>query len=457
MRAFYASRIGEHRAKTPEGYLIATSIPIARTGWQEYRSSEIDGGGDEVVRVYRAPEEVFSPATIASFEGKSVTTPHPPTFLTPENDAAYSKGHVQNVRKGDTLEDGEQVLLADIVVKDATLIDLIDNHTREELSCGYACEWVPIDDEYTPSKAYAQRQIRGNHVAVVSNGRAGEAVRILDHAAVQRKEEPSMLEKVLVAMGWKPPATAAVMDSESEAVKKNEEVNSKAEERAEMRNTDEKEEKKEEKAEAKDKKHAKDDDKEEGHEEAENKEIKKIADAMGVFTDAVKRFTDAVSKLGKIQKAADDDDDKKVHDDDDEESEKEKKVEGEEEKEAADDSELIPVETLPKEDRPKNVIPGAKDNSVALDALRAVREVVAASGDRKAMDSWNKAFRQLKGETGSSKKSYGKIADRKKPSEVEEAESRLHGIAVDRQKESETFEAQAAKFHRKNPNEVVVQ
>ena len=69
--------------KTPEGFLICHNVPIARTGWYEYLESELKDNGSptETIQVYRGPNEVFSSAAIASFEGKPVTDEHPPEMV----------------------------------------------------------------------------------------------------------------------------------------------------------------------------------------------------------------------------------------------------------------------------------------------------------------------------------------------------------------------------------------
>src|ERR1051326_2402346 len=172
---YHATPISPHRAMTPEGFLLVHSVPIARTGWQTYGAAELGMDGDDV-EGYRSPDEGFSSKTIGSFEGKSVTSPHPPTFLDPRTDSLYAKGHVQNVRKGPLLDDGERALIADLLIKDATLITQIQSGMLDQVSCGYDCEWYPRDD----GKTLEQRQIRGNHVAIVDKGRAGSNVRLLD-------------------------------------------------------------------------------------------------------------------------------------------------------------------------------------------------------------------------------------------------------------------------------------
>lgn len=71
---YYGSHISEHLVKTPEGYLICYAVPINRTGPQAYGAGELGLGGDpdRPVTVYRLEEDVFSPAALASFEGKDV-------------------------------------------------------------------------------------------------------------------------------------------------------------------------------------------------------------------------------------------------------------------------------------------------------------------------------------------------------------------------------------------------
>ena len=170
---YYGSRISPHMTETPEGYLICHNVPINRTGTQEYTAGEmqLDGDPERIITVNRYPEDVFDAAALASFEGKDVTSGHPPENLTPENHAAYSKGHVENVRRA-----GDQTI-ADLHIKDATLISDIKNGIIREVSCGYVCNWEP------DGAGYKQTNIRGNHVAIVPHGRAGHDVAIKDQAA----------------------------------------------------------------------------------------------------------------------------------------------------------------------------------------------------------------------------------------------------------------------------------
>lgn len=201
MKAFYGSRFSPNMTRTPEGFLICHNVPIARTGWQDYLGQEI-GLSDmynKIIPVYRSPEEVFHPATIASFEGKSVTDEHPTEAVIPENAASYEKGHIQNVRQGAGQE--SDLLVGDLFIKSPNLISEIEAGKRE-VSCGYDCFYEPLEDG-----KYKQVQIRGNHVAIVESGRAGNRVAIKDNKPklersknnMKAKDQKGILAKVIAA------------------------------------------------------------------------------------------------------------------------------------------------------------------------------------------------------------------------------------------------------------------
>ena len=171
MISYYGYTISPNQIETGEGFLICRNVPIARTGTQDYIGTEIGLDDEKIVKVFRPPEEVFSDAALASFEGKPVTNNHPPDLVDPETATMYEKGHVQNVRKGEGEWDG--YVIADLHIHDAELIRDIKNGKRQ-VSCGYNCEYTETEDGYT------QSEIRGNHVAVVELGRAGSRAAIMD-------------------------------------------------------------------------------------------------------------------------------------------------------------------------------------------------------------------------------------------------------------------------------------
>lgn len=192
MRAYYASRISEHISTTPEGYLVCRAVPIARTGVQEYLRSELglDGSPGEMVPVMRRPEDVFSSATIASFEGKPVTSDHPHTEVSSQNVRQFMGGVATEIRRG-TGEESDK-LLADLIIHDEMIVYEIQSGKRE-ISCGYDSTLEEIDG------VLYQTCIRGNHVAVVDAGRAGEEVRIIDQkpkSIIRRKATMTFKDKL---------------------------------------------------------------------------------------------------------------------------------------------------------------------------------------------------------------------------------------------------------------------
>lgn len=231
MRAYYGSRFSPNQTATPEGFLICHNVPIARTGWYDYLGEEI--GVTEmtgkVVRVYRSPEEVFSPAAMASFEGKILTDEHPPDLVTPDNATRYGRGTVQYVRQGSGTD--SDLLLADLVVYDQMLIKEVQDGKRE-VSAGYECVYEPLssDGPNSDEQTFQQKQICGNHVAVVKNGRAGDRVAIKDSKNQKPegerkmgkialpKKKTSLVTDFLAAVGLKHFATDAEPEEIMDAV-----------------------------------------------------------------------------------------------------------------------------------------------------------------------------------------------------------------------------------------------
>jgi len=177
--AYAATPISEHMYATPEGYVIAPNVVIARSGFQTYKVAEIADpenllrgySPDESLELWRDVDEVFSPATVASFEGKPVTLAHPGDLLHADSDEDGIVGHVQNVHRGsDVLESGDVPLVADLFITKREGIDAVKNGC--ELSCGYSYRLSRLGSRFE------QKDILGNHVALVLKGRAGAEVSV---------------------------------------------------------------------------------------------------------------------------------------------------------------------------------------------------------------------------------------------------------------------------------------
>ena len=173
------------RRYTDEGFLVVPSR-IARTGIQDYFAGELgikDGDPMRVIRVYRPPEEVFSPESMQSFENKSITDNHPQKSVSIENVKSLTVGHTASgvERDGD-------FLIAELHIKDAKTIKQVESG-KVELSNGYSSDIEFVEGVTDSGQKYdaVQRNIRGNHIAIVEKGRAGSAVKISDN-----KKEPTM-------------------------------------------------------------------------------------------------------------------------------------------------------------------------------------------------------------------------------------------------------------------------
>jgi hypothetical protein len=177
VRAYFGDKISERLSSTPEGFLVAQGAPLCRSGWQMYHPSELKIPGSEAINVYRPPSEVTAPSFLASLEGKCIVDDHPRNdWVSSKNARWYCAGHVQNVRKGPALANGDITIIGDLVVTDESLIRKIEDGKRG-LSVGYDYHLTANDNG-----TLEMRDMVANHIACVERGRAGSDFRILDHA-----------------------------------------------------------------------------------------------------------------------------------------------------------------------------------------------------------------------------------------------------------------------------------
>ncbi|ENG6107605.1 DUF2213 domain-containing protein [Serratia liquefaciens] len=199
MKYFFNTQLGETRYRMADGGLLCKDVAVARTGTQVYAAADLpnltpNAAGQIIVT--RSPEQVFNPATLASFEGMSITVLHPEDedgnirLVNPQNWKDLAHGHLQNVRRG--TGDQSDLMLADLIVKDEYAIQLIEDGLRQ-VSCGYDAEY----EQTAPGKA-DQVDITGNHVALVPKGRAGNRCAIGDRDTMATKKK-SWLQRLRFA------------------------------------------------------------------------------------------------------------------------------------------------------------------------------------------------------------------------------------------------------------------
>lgn len=180
---------------TPEGFLVVPGR-LARTGVQDYAAYELGMEGDAMrtVRLYRPPEEVFNPDSMASFEGKPVTVDHPNEPVTVDNWKAYAVGEVSGIHRA-----GDMLAAKTICIKDGAAIAALKSGKRE-LSNGYRFT-LDLTAGVTPQGAAydgIQRNIRGNHIALVDSARCGSACRISDSTNPLKGKQPMTTKTVVV-------------------------------------------------------------------------------------------------------------------------------------------------------------------------------------------------------------------------------------------------------------------
>lgn len=178
MHRFLDSATVQGFKKTSEGYLVADAF-TARTGIQQYAGSEVGRPDLAVVNVYRPAEEVFSKDSLQSFSHVPVTNDHPKEAVTSDNWKDLAMGEAST----EVLRDGERLKIP-LIIKDAATISKVEAGKRE-LSVGYGCnlDWTAGTTNDGMMYDAVQRDIRANHIAVVSRGRAGSEFRIGDSAA----------------------------------------------------------------------------------------------------------------------------------------------------------------------------------------------------------------------------------------------------------------------------------
>lgn len=150
---------------TDEGYLNDRPI-LTSTGIFEYVNE--DGS---IRRELRLPEEVFAPESLASYKGKPIIVTHDAGLVTKDNVHEEQIGTIltEGYRSGDDVR-------AEIVIHDT---DEMKKSGLKELSLGYNLDLEETAGEWNGQPYDAiQRNIRINHLALVSEARAGDHARL---------------------------------------------------------------------------------------------------------------------------------------------------------------------------------------------------------------------------------------------------------------------------------------
>lgn len=169
-------------ASEDESGFLRLSGRIMRTGLLEYGGSDpIDG------IVYRSKAEIEK--ALPSFQLRIVTDDHPDEMVDLDNVKSLDVGHIGEVFRWVTVEgDPEEYVEVDFLITDATAIQKIKDN-KVELSVGLLAEVHDSPGRYNgASYQYEQRNLKGNHIAIVDEGRAGPSARLITDEAMNEVE-----------------------------------------------------------------------------------------------------------------------------------------------------------------------------------------------------------------------------------------------------------------------------
>lgn len=174
--------IETNRSNDMNGFTEIKGNPLSKVGVFPYLGAQISPEliPDQIYYVYRPEEELNNPECIESFKLLPWTDEHTMLGLTRDGLTPPEKKGIHGVIGEDVyFEDG--YLKGNIKVFSEKMGQMIDNG-KKELSIGYRCLYDLTPGEYNGEKYDAiQRCIRGNHLALVEEGRAGPDVAVLDH------------------------------------------------------------------------------------------------------------------------------------------------------------------------------------------------------------------------------------------------------------------------------------
>jgi len=172
------------RTVDDNGFLHVALTPISKATVNPYLGSEIEGSKehgfapDKILYGLRDPKELEKGAK--TFDGLPLLLEHHPTDA--ENlpkewvvgsvgtDAVYEYPYLKN----------------SLTITDAQAIKYVEDGVAQEISCSYRFTPEFKSGEYTEADGskvhydFIMRDIRGNHVALVPQGRAGHDVRVAD-------------------------------------------------------------------------------------------------------------------------------------------------------------------------------------------------------------------------------------------------------------------------------------
>lgn len=164
-------------------FWVIKQNPITKIGVFPYLGRQISPElePNKIYQVLRPESELFAAEALASFNELPITIGH--ALLGPREEGftpAEEKGI--DGTTGTTAERKGDKIVNDIKLFSERIKDEV-NHGKKELSAGYFCDFVPERGTWNGRHYdFVQKNIRGNHIALVDKGRSGHDVRVMDSA-----------------------------------------------------------------------------------------------------------------------------------------------------------------------------------------------------------------------------------------------------------------------------------
>lgn len=193
------------------GWYEVKDNPISKVGVFDYSGRSIPGADpNKIYKVYRPAEELSNPETIESFKLVPFVDEHPNMVLGSENrDLPNVDGKPADGVIGEQVYFKDGYLFGNLKLFTDRINNLIDAG-KKEVSAGFRCMYERASGIYDGiAYDYVQRHIRGNHVALVKEGRMGPEVAVLDHLTM------TFDAKELVKMADEDKKTAPAADADN--------------------------------------------------------------------------------------------------------------------------------------------------------------------------------------------------------------------------------------------------
>ena len=185
------------------GFYELKDTPLTKVGIFPYSGSQIDASGEygldpsKVYLVYRSEEELRKDECVESFKLIPWVDDH--VMIGPREEGltpAEEKGVEGVIGEDVYFKDG--YLLGNVKIFSQNLADKVKNG-KNQLSIGYRCKYIKQSGTYANQMFdFVQTELRGNHLALVKEGRAGPDVSVtLDHFLISM-DGLSMAEKEML-------------------------------------------------------------------------------------------------------------------------------------------------------------------------------------------------------------------------------------------------------------------